>query len=410
MVALSQLRTWQPGALTTAATTITDANRSFGDATNAANEHVANTVWGGTAGDAARSRSDAEHEKARRICTAVTAQADALTNAAAAIGPARSTAIGIADEAVATGFAVTDDGRVTAPPLVTGNPVADLILQAQLNEQAAVFEARLMPALATVGELDARAGAALDAATAELGDTTIRPGSVAGGDLPEPPASGASAAENKVYGDSLTDEQRRQVVAEHPDWVGNRDGVTSTVRHEANVSQFDDERARLAADRDRLQANLDDNTFGGTFTNDDAALWYTEQKLRDLDTLESIVADNPDGRLMLLDLQSGERGMAAFAVGDPDTADHIAVTTPGLNTNVEGSFDSMVTEADSLKSESEKQLRFDGRGEETVASIAWLGYEPPQTTGPGNLDTVRGGADVAQTDRAIAGAPKLASF
>ncbi|MGF7123081.1 alpha/beta hydrolase [Rhodococcus sp. BE178] len=414
MVGLSQLRAWQPDLLAAAGTAVAAANRAFGDAMQSAGSHVDTAIssWHGTAAEAASSRSASEQEAGRRITTAVTAQADALTNAAASIGPARLTALSIADEAIASGFAVADDGRVSAPPFVSGNPVADMLIQAQLGEQATVLEARLIPALATVGELDARAGAALDAATAQLGDAgEARAGNLGTGALPEP-APGATAADNKKYWDSLTEEQRRQIIDEHPDWVGNRDGIPSAVRHEANVNRFDDERARLEADRDRLQANLDDNLFGGTFTNDDAALWYTEQKLRDLDEIEGIVADNPDGRLMLLDLQSGERGMAAFAVGDPDTADHVSVTTPGLNTNIDDSFNGMVNEATYLQSEAEEQLDRAGRADETVASIAWLGYEPPQLDGPSNVvaDHARGGLDVAQTDRANAGAAKLAGF
>ncbi|MGO4205253.1 alpha/beta hydrolase [Rhodococcus sp. TAF43] len=415
MVTLSQLRTWRPDELAVAGTAVAASNRTFGDAMNATGSHVSNALlsWQGTAAEAAGSRSATEQDAGRRITTAVTAQANALTNAAASIGPARITALAIADEAMAAGFAVADDGQVSAPPFVSGNPVADMLIQAQLGEQAAVLEARLKPALATVGELDARAGAALDAATDQLGDANEpRAGSLGPDALPEP-APGATAADNKKYWDSLTEEQRRQIVEEHPDWVGNLDGIPSAVRHEANVNRFDDERARLEAERDRLQANLDDNLFGGTFTNDDAALWYTEQKLRDLDEIEGIVADNPDGRLMLLDLQSGERGMAAFAVGDPDTADHISVTTPGLNTNIDESFSGMVGETTHLQAEAEKQLRLAGRGDETVASIAWLGYEPPQAdTGASNafMDGVRGYGDVAQTDRANAGAAKLAGF
>ncbi|RVW02839.1 alpha/beta hydrolase [Rhodococcus xishaensis] len=411
MVTLSQLRAWHPDELAAAGTAVAASNRTFGDTMNATGSHFVGVLssWQGTAAEAAESRCATEQDAARRIATAVTAQADALTNAAASIGPARLTALAVADEAIASGFAVADDGRVTAPPFASGNPFADLLIQAQLGEQAKVLEIRLTSALAMVGELDARAGAALDAATAQLGDTfEARVGSLGTDPLPEP-VPGVSAADNKEYWDSLTEEQRRRIIDEHPDWVGNRDGIPAAVRHEANVNRFDDERARLEAERDRLQANLDENRFGGTFTNDDAALWYTEQKLRDLDEIERIVADNPDGRLMLLDLQSGERGMAAFAVGDPDTADHISVTTPGLNTNIDDSFADMVEEAEYLQIEAEEQLERVGR-DETVASIAWLGYEPPQTTGPGALDLVRGGLDVAQTDRATAGAAKLAGF
>ncbi|QBJ98814.1 hypothetical protein ERC79_18440 [Rhodococcus sp. ABRD24] len=378
---------------------------------NAARSHIDTVQWSwhGSAAAAAGSRSATEVGAARRTATAGTALADALLGAAASIGPARLAALSIADEAIASGFAVADDGRVSAPPFVSGNALADLLIQAQLAEQATVFEARLVPALATVGELDARAGAALDTATAQLGATAEAVTGNLGTDVLPEPTPGTTAAENKKYWDLLTEEQRHRVIEEHPDWVGSRDGIPSAVRHEANVGRFDDERARLEAERDRLQAKHDDNLFGGAFTGDDTALWYAEQKLRDLEEVENVVAGNPEGRLMLLDLQSGERGMAAFAVGDPDTADHISVTTPGLNSNVDDSFNAMVKEACLLRSEAEYQLDTVGR-DETVASIAWLGYGPPQTTGPSVLDVARGVLEVIQSDRAEAGAAKLARF
>ncbi|WP_450104125.1 alpha/beta hydrolase [Rhodococcus triatomae] len=412
---MSQVRGWNPESLADAGSAIAAANRIFGDATTAAFSHVdtALATWHGAAADAAGPRSAEEHAAARRVVAAVTAQADVLLDAAHAIGPARRTALAIVDEATASGFTVADDGRVSAPPFVTGDEVADPLFQARLAEQALVFESRLVPALRTVAELDARAGAALDAATAELGGTGApEAGGVTAGARSEPPPPDASAEENMEYWNSLTDEQRRQLIDEHPEWVGNRDGIPSGVRHEANVGRIDDERARLEADRDRLRNNLADNVFGGTFTDDDAALWYTEQKLRDLEEIEKVVAANPDGRLMLLDLKTGERGMAAFAVGDPDSADHVSVTAPGVNTNIDDSFAGMVREAELLRLEAEKQLDRAGRGDETVASVAWLGYEPPQTTGPSNalFDHLRGYGDVAQTDRAQAGAARLASF
>jgi hypothetical protein len=226
---------------------------------------------------------------------------------------------------------------------------------------------------------------------------------------PAPPQN-ASPLENRKYWDAMPESQRREMLERHPEWVGSSDGLPSAARHQANVNQFDDERVRLTAERDRLQSIIDDAPFGGAFTNDDAALWYSEQKLKDLRILEQVVAKNPDGRLMLLDLKSGERGMAAFAVGDPDTAEHISVTTPGLNTTIVDSFEGMVGEARSLGDTSVEQLRLQGRHDETVATIAWLGYEPPQTMGPGTFDTVRGMLDVTQSDRAAAGAVKLAAF
>ena len=48
---------------------------------------------------------------------------------------------------------------------------------------------------------------------------------------------------------------------------------------------------------------------------------------------------------MLLDTHSGSQARAAIAIGDPDTAQHVSVTTPGLNTTVHGCIGSMMLSA-----------------------------------------------------------------
>lgn len=117
---------------------------------------------------------------------------------------------------------------------------------------------------------------------------------------------------------------------------------------------------------------------------------------------------------------TGKRGMAAFAFGDPDTADHISVTTPGVGTTINGSFDSMTEEAVALKLGPEQALAENGR-DDTVATIGWLGYEPPVQNGPGNVhipwvsdnytqDIGRGWGDAGYDSKAGEAAPKLASF
>ncbi|MFC9550529.1 alpha/beta hydrolase [Rhodococcus sp. NPDC056960] len=309
------------------------------------------------------------------------------------------------DTAAAHGMVLSDSGDVAGQP-VDGSAVA-------LREEVRAAARAL---ILQTEDLVADAAAALTRAA----DGELDPGAAgpAGPELsaPAPPPDG-SPPDNRAYWEALPPSQRREVIDRHPEWVGNRDGIPSAVRHEANVSRFDDERSRWEAERDRLRDRLGHNMFGGAFTDDDAALWYTEQKLRDLDDLERLVRDHPDGRLMLLDLQSGERTMAAFALGDPDTADHISVTTPGIDTTM-ASLRGMTDEAQALKAETERQLDLAGHTGDTVSTIAWLGYQPPTTIGPGNYDVPfldqnlgRGWLlDSWQSDRATAGAPKLASF
>lgn len=99
--------------------------------------------------------------------------------------------------------------------------------------------------------------------------------------------------------------------------------------------------------------------------------------------LDDARKDGADARLMLLDLTGGDRVHAAIAIGDPDTATHVSVTTPGLNTTVRGAIASMTSEAVALQRETQRQLTSAGKPGETAAAIAWIGYDAPQIPGPG---------------------------
>nr|WP_271212738.1 alpha/beta hydrolase [Rhodococcus wratislaviensis]GLK39452.1 alpha/beta hydrolase [Rhodococcus wratislaviensis] len=364
-------------------------------------------AWQDDAAAAARRRFRIVADDLSGEATAIAVVEELARDLVDAVTHLKAEVDGLREAAAAHGMALSDNGDIIdapGPPVDAAATRRDelraaaraLILQAEdLVADAAAVLARAADGAAEPGETD-RAGTGLSA--------------------PVPPPDG-SPLDNREYWEALPAAQRREVIEQHPEWVGSRDGIPSAVRHEANVSRFDDERSRWEAERVRLRDGLDRNMFGGAFTEDDARLWYAEQKLRDLDDLEKLVRDHPDGRLMLLDLQSGERTMAAFALGDPDSADHISVTTPGIDTTV-ASLRGMTDEAAALKAETERQLDLAGRTSDTVSTIAWLGYQPPTTTGPGNYDVPfvdqnlgRGWlVDSWQSDRATAGAPKLASF
>ncbi|MEN0135448.1 MAG: alpha/beta hydrolase, partial [Rhodococcus sp. (in: high G+C Gram-positive bacteria)] len=359
-------------------------------------------AWQGDAADAARRRFRIFADDLNDEATSVAVVESLARELFDAVTHLQAELDGVRDAAAAHGIVLSDNGDVAGPP-VDGSAAA-LRDEVRAAARALILQAE---------DLVADAAAVL----ARAADGGVEPGEVGRGlSAPAPPPDGSPLA-NREYWDALPAAQRRQVIERHPEWVGNRDGIPSAVRHEANVSRFDDERSRWQAERDRLREAVDHNVFGGAFTDDDARLWYAEQKLQDLDDLEALVRDHPDGRLMLLDLQSGERAMAAFALGDPDTADHISVTTPGIDTTV-ASLRGMTDEATALKAEIERQLDLSGRTGDTVSTIAWLGYQPPTTTGPGNYDVPfldqnlgRGWLlDAWQSDRATAGAPKLASF
>ena len=133
--------------------------------------------------------------------------------------------------------------------------------------------------------------------------------------------------------------------------------------------------------------------------------------LPDLTEVNKALENKPDRKLLLLDTESGRQARAAIAVGDPDTADHVSVTAPGLNTTVHGAIAGMADEAQHVRQEAQTQLDFAKRSNETVAAIAWIGYDPPQVPGFDNIGGSLSGAwEVGHDDVAKAGAQNLARF
>lgn len=134
--------------------------------------------------------------------------------------------------------------------------------------------------------------------------------------------------------------------------------------------------------------------------------------LPDLKAVSDAVSADPNRKLMVLDTHTGKQARAAIAVGDPDTATHVSVSAPGLNTTVHGGIRDMVSEATNMRSEALRQLHSTpGHGQDTVSAIAWIGYDPPQVPGwdqPGA--SAAGLWGVSHDDIAKAGARDLAGF
>ncbi|MDI9916532.1 alpha/beta hydrolase [Rhodococcus sp. IEGM 1379] len=207
----------------------------------------------------------------------------------------------------------------------------------------------------------------------------------------------------------FTAARRHEMVLRAPDLIANLDGIPSSVRSAVNLRRTQAERARLQDDSVRISQELHREFFGGRLSNTGAGMWYAQRKLEDLDAIDELLHEQPERKLVLMDMRSGERGFAAVAIGDPDTADHIAVTIPGLNTNVKDSLRGMVSEATRLRDEARRQLEHIGR-DESVAAIAWIGYDAPQIIGPGKFDIGRASFDVSRSSKAGIAADALGSF
>lgn len=279
-------------------------------------------------------------------------------------------------------FAIAADGSVTdvAGPVMVPSDRADEYHDArarivaelgdrieQILRRAGDIDQDLTQALAAARSVDATTSGDL-AAAAAAGEGAV-------GRSVTPPPDGGSPGDNAGWWDSLSDQEKREVIEQHPDWIGNLDGVDAASRDEANRHRLVTERDRLEAELTAARADLADNWFGGFGNNDDARVAELEAKLASLDVIERTLGHG-DRALLVLDL-GGERAKAAIANGDVDSADHVAVFTPGLTTTVDGSMASYDARMADLRARTEAE--FDRRGSsDTVATVAWLGYEAPQ--------------------------------
>ena len=225
------------------------------------------------------------------------------------------------------------------------------------------------------------------------------------GNRPASPPSHGSPADNAGWWRSMSPGQQQQVVEDHPDWIGNRDGVPFTARDRANRALLSVSRADLADERQRLEADLADNWLGDAFTTDDEALEQVEDKVASLDAIEATLARSGQRQLLLLDL-STERAQAAIARGNVDTADNVAVFVPGMTANVTDSMKGYDNSMDQLQHRAElENKRANPAQDLTTATVTWIGYQAPQL-GWGLL-----GDDSAAYDRAAkAGAAQLVPF
>jgi hypothetical protein len=233
--------------------------------------------------------------------------------------------------------------------------------------------------------------------------------------------------------EQLTPEQK-DALYQRDHSIGNHDGMPAVDRDYFNRLALADELGRAQAAQtqaDALKNQHPDWTNGQNIPPpnkpgaifDDRLKYEAWQRqydaarggakyLQDLQAVDKSVTGFSDRKLLLLDTKSGGMAHAAVAVGNPDTAEHVSVTAPGLNTTVHNSIVGMSDEATAMQRESLHQLSIShGHELEGVSTIAWIGYDAPQVPGWDEKGASLNGAwGVSHDDLARAGAHNLAGF
>lgn len=168
---------------------------------------------------------------------------------------------------------------------------------------------------------------------------------------PAPPPQDMGTRQSAEWWGGLSAGEQQAYMLYQPASLGAMDGLPAQVRHEAN-----------------LQALQTDAASGNDRHNAQQLLDRVEESWNDPD-LESIYllgyeppgpGNSPDARVIA-------------SVGNPDTADNVAIYVPGTGTdlgNIGGSIDRM----DDLRAQTGM---IPGSGD--TAGIVWLGYDAPDT-------------------------------
>ena len=211
---------------------------------------------------------------------------------------------------------------------------------------------------------------------------------------PSLPPPGASAQEVASWWSSLSDDDKQWMINQHPDIIGNLEGVDYTSRNQANRIMLPRLQKQAKEELDAFIAKMDPHMSGPEF-EEFMRLSARVKALDEIDkTLKKADSDGVDRFLMQLD-PSGPNILAAVSQNNPDDADHIGVIVPGMTTSVAGSIQEYDGHAKVMREAAEKSA---GPGQK-VAMVEFFGYDAP----PGVLEA-------SNTDMAQAGAKKLSSF
>ena len=210
---------------------------------------------------------------------------------------------------------------------------------------------------------------------------------------PSLPPDGASAQEVASWWSSLSDDDKQWMIEQHPDVIGNLEGVDYTSRNQANRIMLPRLQKQAKEELDAFVAKMNPHMSGPEFEE----FMRLSARVKALDEIDKTLKRDSDGVprfLMQLDA-SGPNILAAVSQNNPDDADHIGVIVPGMTTSVAGSIQEYDGHAKVMREAAEKAA---GPGQK-VAMVEFFGYDAP----PGVLEA-------SNTDMAQAGAKKLSGF
>lgn len=351
MSSYGQVRSWVAISVVAAANGVSSAASALTGLQDELDGCSSTPWWAGEGATAASREHAALTERLRRLVAQAAAVRNALDETGDSVLALHREIESTVTFAASWQFVIGDDGSVrdnaptpAAPTSSEEAAVADQQHAQRVRAQAEIVD-RIEQVVRTATDVDADLTAVLRAAAADEIDDgastglagAAAAGTAAGGLTPQGPPPSANPADSSAWWATLSDAQQAAMLAQHPDWIGNLDGIPAGVRSQANLARLPGIEADLRAQSDALRDQLtqDPGRYATTQLHDQLDAVVAKQT-----SLAAItdVMDRGGRQLLFIDM-TGERAMAAIAVGDVDTADHVSVFTPGLNSTVDGSLE-----------------------------------------------------------------------
>ncbi|CAM00348.1 alpha/beta hydrolase family protein [Saccharopolyspora erythraea NRRL 2338] len=378
MVSLSDVRRWEPDALEKVFAALGKHKDRLVGLDDELEGSARPEGWRGQAADAAAQSHAGLTRVMRELVVEVAGVRRAVAETTDEVEAIRRLLRESDDLAEGHGFEITAEGGVrdVAPPDDVPEDQVEQVKQERIRIRDQIVEN-----IRTVLQRANRADDELAKVLADADRNLMDPGR--GGSLADDAATGDSRGlaatidaprngtpeENAKWWKSLSPEEQEALRKAPPAWLGNRDGIPAQVRDVANRNRIDDEREALNAEKAEIER-------GGVSDDERKRLEEVTHKIESIGAVEKTLERQPSRQLLVLD-SSGERLKAAVAVGDVDTADHVSVFTPGLNSTVNGTLEGLDHQMNQLRAQSQHESDRHGEGGQ-VAAISWIGYETPQ--------------------------------
>jgi len=202
-----------------------------------------------------------------------------------------------------------------------------------------------------------------------------------------------SATEVAVWWKALSAAEKQDLIAHHPEMIGNLNGVDMASRDQANrillrrkISQAE---AKVQALRATFKMNPSEYYRHDRVPKSKVAvnseLEWEEKRLADLKAIRSTLEENDKlreskphtpkrGLVYMDDSKKDDRVKVAISTGDVDHAKHVSTVLPGMNNVPSEDIGDHVKNAERVRQHSIRNAKISS---EQVATIAWM-YDTPQ--------------------------------